>query len=180
MPVYSITAKPDRGTGHIDTTGRLVFGGTTVAPMSRKNRFRLTNTHSTEPGVILYESDIPQFLAYLLARFQPFNNEIKREPDLPASAKNLAIAACLADRVFNDVSGWTSKYCVDCVGQRYRAHKTKEVMGTILGGDIANMLISNDRTRVECFAKAYDHADDIQDYVNKCRQEWRATSPNAK
>lgn len=162
MPMYLIHANSTSGTGKVDAEGRLKFGGLTVEYLPAKNRFLLSDPHRRESGVFIFEADIPQFLAYFMEHFEPFDDSISKARNWNGQTKSMLKALCVVNRVLAEVSGWTSKYCTDCLAQRDRSLKTREILDLLLGGDIEHLMILQDP---RIYRDGVALADAIQDYV---------------
>lgn len=164
MQMLLIQASSTSGTGHVDAQGRLKFGGLTVEYLPEKNRFLLSDPHRRESGVFIYEADIPQFLAYFMEHFRPFDESISKARNWNSDTRSMLKALCVANRVLGEVSGWTSKYCTDCMAQRDRSKKTREILNLLLAGDIEQSMIMQDP---EIYRDGVALADAIQDYVSE-------------
>lgn len=162
MPTFNIDAPPDQGTGRIDSRGRLKFGRLTVEYSQNRNRFLLSDPNRIDSMVLLNESDVPQVLAYVLAHFKPVSKQVVLLDDWRNERRRLYRALCVADRVFTNVAGWTSKHCLDCVSQRDRADKAREVLSLMFGGDVQLRLIDEDSNS---YGEACELADMIHEFV---------------
>lgn len=164
MAMYLVQASATTGTGHVDDHGRLKFGGLTVEYLPEKNRFLLSDPHRRESGVFIYEADIPQFLAYFMEHFEPFDESVSKGRNWNSDTRSMLKALCVVNRVLGEVSGWTSKYCTDCMAQRDRSLKTREILDLLLGGDIERLMIMQDP---RIYRDSVALADAIQDYVSE-------------
>jgi hypothetical protein len=159
--------------GTLQSENHLEFGGLNVDYVPRRNRFLLSSPHNPNCGVILFEADIPAFLAFVLSRFKPFDKRVAPAPECTEEVKNLRIALCLAWRVFIDVRGWTSRYCTDCMAQRDRASTTQHFITRTINGDIERILVEQDGNS---WAAARILADEVQSFVAQERERRRRES----
>jgi len=162
MTMLQIHASATSGTGRVDEQGRLKFGGLTVEYLPQKNRFLLSDPHRRESGVFIYEADIPQFLAFFLEHFKPFDASISTGTDWDSQTQSMLKALCVVDRVLSEVSGWTTKHCSDCLAQRDRSAKTREILELLLCGNIERLMLMQ---HPRIYRDGVALADAIQDYV---------------